>query len=192
VNVKRVETVSRGTDLVSLEARPSFRALGRRFGKATPEAAAAIAALGSAEVARFEAGEPVTVVVRGGTHVLGPDDLAVVRHARGDLVVESDGEVVAALDPALSPELVAEGLAREVVSRVQRMRKDAGYQVADRIRLWVDGGEAVRQAVERHAEYISGETLAIALATSAPDEAEVIQEVDLDGQQARIALRRAR
>ena len=194
VNVKRVELVTSGTDLVSLEARPSFRALGKRFGKDTPTAAEAIKALSAADVARFESGERVTITVNGEPRALEPGDLVAVRHARGDLVVESDGEVVAALDPALTEELKAEGLAREVVSRVQRLRRDAGFDVSDRIALWVVGDEAVRQAVERHRGYISGETLAGSLTwADAGGQADDLfaQDVDLDGFKARIAVRRS-
>ncbi|MFI5213299.1 MAG: DUF5915 domain-containing protein, partial [Gemmatimonadales bacterium] len=191
VNVKRIEIALHGTDLVSLEARPSFRALGKRFGKATPEAAEAIKRLAPADVARFEAGEPIEITVGGATHRLEKDDLVVHRHAKGDLVVQTDGEVVAALDPVLTEELKREGIARELVSRVQRMRRDAGYQVTDRIHLWVDGDEPVRQAALAHRSYISSETLALDLALSPAQAADQQQEVDLDGVKARIAVRKA-
>jgi isoleucyl-tRNA synthetase len=192
VNVKRVELVHRGTDLVTLDAVPSFRALGRRFGKATPAVAQAIRDLAAADVARFEAGETVTVEVAGERQALLPGDLVVHRRARGDLVVRADGGVVAALDPALTEELRQEGLAREVVSRVQRLRREAGYQVTDRIELWVGGDEAVEQATRRHAEYIAGETLARALTVGPPAPgADLEQEIELDGVRARVAVRRA-
>jgi len=190
VNVKRVERVDRGTDLVLLEARPNFRALGKRFGKATPEAAEAIKRLAPAEVARFEAGERVEITVQGAAHALEPDDLAIHRQARGDLVVRTDGEVVAALDAVLTDELKQEGLAREIVSRVQRMRREAGYEVADRIHLWVDGAPAVREAVAVHRGYISEETLAVSLDVGAADSADLSQDADLDGVAARIAVKR--
>ena len=191
VNVKRVELVTRGTDLVSLEARPNFRALGKRFGKATPEAAEAIRKLSSEQVARFEAGGPAEIVVQGVLHAVQPDDLVVQRQARGDVVVETDGEVVAAIDPTLTDDLKQEGLAREVVSRVQRLRRDAGFRVTDRIELWVDGDETVRAAVARHAEYIAGETLARRVAVeAAPPSSDLVQDVDLDGCRARLGVRR--
>jgi isoleucyl-tRNA synthetase len=191
VNVKRVELVTRGADLVSLEARPNFRALGKRFGKATPEAAEAIRKLSPEQVARFEAGGPVEIVVQGAVHAVQPDDLVVQRQARGDVVVETDGEVVAAIDPTLTNDLKQEGLAREVVSRVQRLRRDAGFRVTDRIELWVDGDEAVRAAVARHAEYIAGETLARRVAVeAAPTSSDLVQDVDLDGCRARLGVRR--
>ena len=191
VNVKLVELVTRGTDLVTLEARPSFRALGKRFGKATPAAAEAIRGLTAEAVARFEAGEAVSIEVDGERHPLEADDLTIHRQARGDVVVRADGAVVAALDPALTDELRQEGLAREVVSRVQRLRRDAGYRVTDRIELWVGGDAPVEAATRRHAEYIAGETLARALVvgreTGTPD---LAQDVDLDGIRARLAVRR--
>jgi isoleucyl-tRNA synthetase len=192
VNVKHLELVSAGTDLVSLEAEPSFRALGKRFGSATQAAAAAIRRLAPDDVARFELGERVEIDVNGARHVLEPGDLKIKRHARGELVVETDGDVVAAIDPAVTDDLKEEGLARELVSRVQRMRKDAGYHIADRIRLWVDGDDAVRAAAKRHESYIAGETLAVALEVGgAEPPADLTQDVDLDGIAARIAVRRA-
>jgi isoleucyl-tRNA synthetase len=100
--------------------------------------------------------------------------------------------VVAALDPALSDDLRQEGLAREVVSRIQRMRKDAGYQVTDRIRLWVDGDPPVLEAARRHADYISGETLATRLTEGPADvSTDLVQAVDLDGVRATLAIQRA-
>ena len=192
VNVKLVELVTRGTDLVTLEARPSFRALGKRFGKATPAAAEAIRRLSTADVARFEAGEPVAIELDGRPHALEPGDLTVHRQARGDVVVRADGGVVAALDPALTDELRQEGVAREVVSRLQRLRRDAGYQVTDRIEVWVGGDRAVEEATRRHADYISGETLARALTVGRePPAADLAQDIELDGLKARLAVRRA-
>ncbi len=194
VNVKQVELVTRGTDLVTLDARPSFRALGKRFGKATPAAAQAIRDLPAAAVARFEAGETVTIEVAGERHALQPDDLTVHRQARGDVVVRAEGGVVAALDPALSDELRREGLARELVSRLQRLRREAGFQVTDRIEVWVGGDREVEEAMRQHAGYIAEETLARALTVGEPPApgADLSHEVELDGLRARVAVRRAR
>lgn len=198
VNVKQVEVVSRGTDLVTLEARPSFRALGKRFGRATPEAARAIRELPAEAVARFEAGEPVRITVAGAAVPLERDDLAVHRQARGDLVVRAAGGVVAALDATLTEALKAEGLAREIVSRLQRLRREAGFEVTDRIAVWVGGDRAVEEATRQHAGYIAGETLARTLSVGAArgggagaaGAADVSQEVELDGYRASLAVRR--
>jgi isoleucyl-tRNA synthetase len=98
---------------------------------------------------------------------------------------------VVALDPELSDELRAEGLAREVVSRVQRMRKEAGYEYTARIRLWVQGGAAVEQAVRSHSAFIAEETLARALDVGSravgPD---LEQPLEVEGDSALIGIRR--
>jgi isoleucyl-tRNA synthetase len=143
-------------------------------------------------VARFEAGESVSIELNGARHPLAPEDLTVHRQARGDVVVRADGGVVAALDPALTEELKQEGLAREVVSRVQRLRRDAGYRVTDRIELWVSGDRPVEDATRRHADYIAGETLARGLTIgSAAPAADLAQDIELDGFRAHLAVRRA-
>jgi isoleucyl-tRNA synthetase len=77
-----------------------------------------------------------------------------------DWLVQSQGPFVAALDPHLTEELRREGAARELVSRIQRLRKDAGYEYTTRIRLAISGGEPVRGALEAHREYVMRETLA--------------------------------
>ena len=82
------------------------------------------------------------------------------RRASGPLVVQEDGARFAAIDTTLTPELRAEGMAREIVSRVQRLRKDTGLAVSDRIRLQVAGPEALRAIVEQHRQWIAGEVLA--------------------------------
>ena len=96
-----------------------------------------------------------------------------------------------ALDPTVTPELRAEGMAREVVSRVQRLRKDSGLAVSDRIRLLVVGDAAVQEAMRAHAAWIAQETLAreCVIADALPTPAwPATAEVDLDGAMARIAL----
>jgi isoleucyl-tRNA synthetase len=201
LNVKRVEFVESGASFVTLEARPAFRALGKRFGKATPLAAQAVAALSDEALRAFERGEPVAISVEGESHQLQPDDLAIVRRAAGDLVVEEEGGYFAALDPAVSPALRAEGLARELVSRIQRARKEAGLAVSDRIDLWVAGGEAgteggtgeIESVVREYQDYISGEVLAESLTAgrpALPDACNAVQALDLDGVAAVIAIKR--
>jgi isoleucyl-tRNA synthetase len=160
LNVKVVRWAESGDALVTLEARPNFRVLGKRFGKSTPLAAAAVAALGADALHAFERGEPVGISVDGADHMLQPEDLTVIRRATGEYAVQEEGGVVVALDPRVTPELRQEGMARELVSRVQRMRKDAGLQVSDRIRLAVRGADEIESAARAHREYVAGEVLA--------------------------------
>jgi isoleucyl-tRNA synthetase len=187
VNVREVRPVDSDADLVRLRAKPNFRALGKRFGKRTQEAAAAVATLDV---------EALRVLENGGTVLLAGlevtrDEVAVEREVTSDWLVQSDGPYVVALDPELSGELRAEGLAREVVSRVQRMRKEAGYEYTTRIRLWVRGADAIEQAVRHHAGFIAEETLARALVIGDTAEApDLEQQLDLEGATALVAIRR--
>jgi isoleucyl-tRNA synthetase len=192
LNVKRVEFASAGDALVRLEGKPNFRSLGRRFGKRTPLAAQAVAALSHDALAAIERGEPVAISVEGESHTLSPEDVQVVRRGVGDLVVQEADGFVAALDATVTPELRDEGLAREVVSRVQRMRKEAGFAVSDRIHLQVTGNEELENAMRKFVEYVAGEVLAIDVAIGGPIEGspDAVQAVELDGLPARIALTR--
>ncbi|MEA3246723.1 MAG: DUF5915 domain-containing protein, partial [Gemmatimonadota bacterium] len=189
MNVKVVEYATSANALVTLEARPNFRALGKVFAKATPQAAAAVAALGAEALQAFERGDPVDINVGGREHRLAADDLTIVRKASGTLVVQQDGARFAAVDPTVSPELRNEGIAREVVSRTQRLRKESGLDVSDRIILRVAGSPAVTGAVRSHREWIAGEVLArdiVFLDAMAGHAGSV--ELELDGETATIAL----
>ena len=123
-----------------------------------------------------------------------PEDLTVVEEPLGNFVVESDEGFTVALDPAVDDELRREGVARELVSRLQRLRKDAGLAVSDRIRAGIFGPEEVQEAARTHEAYIAGETLALALdlGSAAQDGAfQAMQDIDLDGANVRIGLSKA-
>lgn len=192
LNVKSVEFANDAEDLVTLEARADFRTLGKRFGKQTPLAAAAIAALSSDRLSELERGGTVTINVEGTEHALSPENLQVVRRSRGSLVVQEAYGRFAALDAEVTPELRREGIARELVSRTQRLRKESGLEVSDRIRLWISGDAEVSEAVDAHRDWIAQETLARELhANGATMEQNYARaEVDLDGITARLALTR--
>ncbi|HEX7336526.1 MAG TPA: isoleucine--tRNA ligase [Gemmatimonadales bacterium] len=182
VNVKAIEVVGSDTELVRLRPRPNFRSLGKRYGKRTPLVAAAAAGLGADQLRGLEQGVSATLEVDGEPATFHPEDVVVEREVATDWLVASEGPLVVALDPHLTPQLRQEGLAREVVNRVQRIRKEAGYVYTDRISLWIDGDGTVLEAVTAHAGFIRGETLARALdvgaRASAPD---LEQQVDIDG-----------
>ncbi len=192
LNVKAVEFLGSADSLVSLEAKANFRSLGKKWGKETPQAAKAVNALHSATLRAFERGEPVHLTVGGHSHPLDADDLTVVRKASGALVVSQDGTRFAAIDPTLSDVLKREGLARELVSRVQRFRKESGLHVSDRITLWVTGPAVLHEAVEAHRGWICDETLTLQLHVTESVGPDVPQgtAVDLDGVSATLALQK--
>ena len=191
LNIKQVLFAGSADDLVRVSGKANFRVLGKRFGKSTPSAAAAIEALPSASLQAFERGEPVAITLDGAEHFLEPDDVILTRSAAGDLVVAGDGVYVAAVDPALTDALRKEGTARELMSRIQRLRKDAGLAVSDRIRLVVGGVSEVREAAREHHAWIAGEVLATVFEVEDSDAPPPVSvAVDLDGLAAWITLER--
>jgi isoleucyl-tRNA synthetase len=182
VNVKAIEVVESDTKLVRLRPRPNFRSLGKRYGKRTAIVAAAAAGLAADQLRGLEQGVSATLEVDGEPATFHPEDVAVEREVASDWLVQSSGPFVVALDPHLTPELRQEGLAREVVNRVQRIRKEAGFAYTDRIALWIDGDMPVLDAVRANDRFIRGETLARGLEVAAraptPD---LEQQVDIDG-----------
>lgn len=194
LNVKEVEFQASADDLVRLVPRPSFRDLGPRFGKKTQEAADAIRSLTQEQLAAYQVGRPVHVHVDGSDHALEEGDLEIVQEAAGDLVVKGEGGFTVALDPALDDALRSEGLARELVNRIQRLRRDAGLEITDRIELLVGGAEVVEAATRAHEAFIASETLAVSVSirsSQGEDAYEHTRDVDLDGASAHIALRTA-
>jgi isoleucyl-tRNA synthetase len=192
LNVKTVDFATSADALVTLEAKPNFRSLGKKFGKKTPLAAESIKAFSGDQLRLFLRGEPLVVTVDGETHALGEEDVNIIRRASGALVVEEDGGFFAAIDPTVTLELKREGLARELISRVQRMRKEAGLAVSDRIVLTVVGADEVRAAIDVHGERIASEVLATELVTDGEltGRYDAMQELDLDGVVARVAFTR--
>jgi isoleucyl-tRNA synthetase len=187
-----VEFAASGSALASLEAKANYRSLGKRFGKQTPEAAKAVEALGNDALISFERGEPVSVKVNGVAQPLLPEDLTIVRHATGSLLVREEGGLFAALDPTLTPELRREGAARELVSKIQQMRKAARFAVSDRVRLDLDGGPDLAAVVKEYETYIAGEVLAneVTVAGEFAEEPDAVQTIELDAETVRIALTR--
>ncbi|HSJ16365.1 MAG TPA: isoleucine--tRNA ligase, partial [Longimicrobiales bacterium] len=191
LNVKTVQFLQGADALVRLKATPRFRELGKRFGGGTQEAAARIRELDTESLRALRSGGPVEIEVGGVRHALSGEELDIVEEARGELIVETDEGAMLALDPHISEELRLEGLARELVNRVQRLRKDSGLAVSDRIELRIRGGALLVAAARAHASYIAAETLAVGLAIAEPGAGDAGQEVDLDGEPAWLSLERA-
>ncbi len=191
LNVKQVDFLSDAEELVTLVPRPNYRALGPRFGKKTNEAANLLRALSQEALNAYRDGQPVEFEVDGEHYTLEPGDLEIVQEARGELIVKGEGATTIALDGTLDDELIAEGVARELVNRIQRLRRDVGLEITDRIDLMIAGPELVRDAATTHREFIGGETLAPTMAVEehvTEGTFEHVREVDLDGTPATIAL----
>jgi isoleucyl-tRNA synthetase len=185
-NVKAIEAVDSDAELVRLRGKANFRTLGKKFGNQVKTVAAAVEALDPGSLRRLEAGESVDQ-----PFALSPEDVTVVREVVTDWPVASDGPFVVALDPALTPALKHEGLARELVSRVQRLRKDAGYEVSTRIALAISGDPQVLESAGAHARHIEHETLTRELSIgTALDGADRTETISIDGLVVELAVRR--
>jgi isoleucyl-tRNA synthetase len=194
LNIKEVRFLTHAEELVTHRATPNFRVLGKRFGARTPQAAEAIRSLPSAALAEFLRGGALRIELEGESHTVSSEEVDVREEARGNMVVEAGGAFTVALDPAIDEALRLEGLARETVNRIQRMRREAGLAVSDRIRLFVSGDGVVRQMVAHHGDVIARETLALSIDVGEHEDSRAFtaaQEVDLDGVPAWIALERA-
>ncbi len=191
VNVRRIVVAESDTELVRLKAKPNFRSLGKRYGKATPAVAEAAQRLSAEQLRTLETGGQAVLHVNGQDVVYFPEDIIVEREVATSWLVASDGPYVAALNPAIDAELGAEGLAREVVHHVQRLRRDAGFNVSDRIALGIEGPDAVLDAARAHRDFICTETLARHFEAGhlLPD-ADLRQRVDLDGHDVTLSVRR--
>ncbi len=188
LNVKEVVLVEDETELSEVSYKPDFRRLGPRFRTGMKEVAARVRSLSPADIAELKGGGGIEVA--GGRITL--DDLDVQRTEKPGIVAALANNLGVGLDTQLDPELEAEGLARELVNRIQNLRKSAGLEVSDRIELGVQGTDQVEAAVAGHRDYVSGETLAVDLRIgSLPDGAAESQDLTVNGHDATVALRKA-
>jgi isoleucyl-tRNA synthetase len=193
LNVKEIAFLGSAEGLVTLSAKPNYRVLGPRFQSRTEEAAQSIRALPPDALAEFRGGGTVEIEVGGERFALAPEEAEVVEEATEGLVVQGDGSFTAALDPTVDDDLRREGLARELVNRIQRLRKDSGLEITDRIALGIFGSPDVQDAAQAFRPFIEGETLALEYGVGEegdPGDFEAFREVDLDGLPAQIAISR--
>ncbi|HEX4475060.1 MAG TPA: isoleucine--tRNA ligase [Polyangiaceae bacterium] len=166
INVKVVETLADESAFATVTVKPNFKTLGKRLGPKLKAVGAALAALGSSDVAKLEAGESLTI--EGETLTL--DDVLLKRDAKGDRAVATDGSVTVALDTQIDEALRNEGIAREFVSVMQNARKDAGLDITDRVKVaWSCADPVVAGALREHAVSISKEILAVGLREAESD-----------------------
>ena len=186
LNVKAVQFVADETELCDVSYKANFKTLGKKCGPKMKAVAAAIAgnAPGLAGLFGRGSGTPESPFVSIEGIEVALDDVVVTRTPKAGLVVASEGEVVVGLETALTTELVAEGIAREFVSNVQAMRKEADFEVTQRIVVKVDTDAEANAALEAHSDYVKNETLAVDFVFC-----EVAAEpIDLNGHAAKVSV----
>jgi isoleucyl-tRNA synthetase len=166
LNVKTVQVQANEEDLVHLSAKPNFKKLGPKLGKRMKLANKAISALAPAAIASLRDGQTIDLDLGDGgdTIEVGEEDILVQREEREGMTVANEGEITVALETTLDDDLLREGWARELVSKLQGLRKDAGLEVTDRIRVECCLPEEAVAAVEAFGDMIRNEILAVELA----------------------------
>ncbi len=184
LNVKSVKLRHDDGDLVTRSAAANFKVLGKRAGKRMPEVAKAVSELTDTRIRELEAGQSF----RFDDFELTLDDIVIRRQEQPGLALKSDGYMTVALDTELTPELEAEGFAREVVHHIQNLRKQSGFEITDRIHVELQSpSSALERALGDYRDYICRETLARSFEFK-NDVAGVV--VDSNGHALTLAIRR--
>ncbi len=193
LNVKQVGTLESTGEAVSYTLNPLPMQLGSKYKGDFPKVREALLKLDAAEAAgKLQAGEPVQVKVNGKTLDILPEEVEVRGEAKTGLTVAQDGAYLAALSTELTPELKAEGLAREFVRRVQDMRKQADFDIADRIKLYYKASDKLAAALKAHKQYVMGEVLATEMSAKAAPKDTHAESLAFDGETAEVGLVKAK
>ncbi len=192
LNVKDVQFIADDSSLTDWKLKPQMRTLGPRYGKLLGKIGQALAqADGAQAVAAFARGESLHLNVDGTEVVLSQSDVLTEPVQKAGLISQSQGEMTVALDTTLNDALIAEGYAREIVSKLQTMRKDGGLEVTDRIRVWIDCEQALAEAVEPHLKMIRASVLAEELTFAPLPEQTIRQDWDINGRKAVLGILKA-
>ncbi|HET9201358.1 MAG TPA: isoleucine--tRNA ligase, partial [Dehalococcoidia bacterium] len=187
LNVKTVETTEDEASYVTYEAKPNLALLGPKYGQELGQIRSALASAEAASVAAMvDGGGPVKL----GEFELTPSEVLVERHERAGYAVDSEAGYMVAVSTEVTPELAAEGLAREVVHRLQGLRKSAGFDIADRIVTYVEAPDDVRRVLDEHEGYVRQETLSEELRFESPRDSAYSEEQTVDGHTVKMAVRR--
>ena len=160
VNVKEIEYVTDTSGIIKKKIKPNFKTLGRRMGKQMKEAASIIGKFNQEDIKRIESDGKYNLVLGDDTFELVMEDFIISAEDIPGWSVASDGNLTVALDISLTDELKSEGLARELVNRIQNLRKNNDFNVTDRILVKLESNEELVVVIEKYGDYIKLETLA--------------------------------
>jgi isoleucyl-tRNA synthetase len=191
LNIKTLEYASEAGQLVNYTVLPNLKLLGPKLGKLIPAVRKALEAANAHElVAKVQAGENVTLHVEGQDVELTPEELLIQTQPAEGLAVAADRVITVGIDVVITPELAAEGLAREIVRRVQNMRKDAGFDIADKITIYYQVEGELHHVFENWTDYIKNETLATAIEHRLIPEAAFQRREKVDGLDVMLGVQR--
>jgi isoleucyl-tRNA synthetase len=182
VNVKELEYLADDSGILVKKIKPNFKTLGPKHGKLMKGIAAVVNTLTPAEITHFEREGRFEVEVEGSKIELLAEDVEIISEDIPGWLVANEGKLTVALDITITEELRQEGLARELVNRIQNIRKDSGFEITDKIELYIRKHEAINNAVMNFTGYIGTQTLApkISLVDECNDSAAIVVELDSD------------
>jgi isoleucyl-tRNA synthetase len=188
LNVKRVLFFEEKQKYVSLSIKPNFRVLGKKVGKHMKVVQGLIAELGQESIQALLQGEKLPITLEGEIIDLTDEDVEIAREVQEGWTAINAGIITVALETELSEELILEGIARELVNKINTMRRQANFAVTDRIYLVLGASDKVKKALLIHGDYVQDEVLALELKYEEPEEGQLW---DINGEPTKIAVMRA-
>ena len=188
LNVKKLEFTDDAQGFISYSFKPQMRTLGPRFGKQLNEIRTLLQTVdGSAAMKELKETGFLTLKLSAGEAQLAPEDLLIDTAQKEGFAANQDGEITVVLDTKLTPELIDEGFVREIVSKVQTMRKEAGFEVMDRIVLYHEGNQKIEEIFDRYGSKICREVLANAVEHGAGG---YTKEWNINGEQVTLGVKK--
>jgi isoleucyl-tRNA synthetase len=187
VNIKEIEFVDDPT-VITKRIKPNFKTLGPRYSTFMKGISARIAAMTQQEIADIEANGGLTFMIGDTEIVTTREDYEIVAEDMPGWLVANEGQLTVALDITVTEELHREGVARELINRIQNLRKESGLEVTDKIHVVIADDELLRGAVEDFGVYIAAQTLAAEVVLAPTVAGGFIQETEIDGSTIVIAI----
>ena len=191
VNVKDIELITDTTGIITKRIKPNFKTLGAKCGKYMKQVAALVASFSQEQIAAVEANAETILKVEDTEFVTTAADFEITSEDMPGWLVASEGKLTVALDITITDELRREGVARELVNRIQNIRKESGFEVTDKIRVEIEATELTSPAIESFAEYIAQQTLAVEVKAVAAPQGEFVVDSDIDEAPLKIAVTKA-
>lgn len=190
VNIKDLEFIEDTTGVITKRIKPNFKTLGPRYGKQMKQISAKVAAFSQADIAQLERTDSWTTEIDGVKIEATAADFDITSEDMPGWLVTTEGKLTVAMDITLTDELRKEGLARELVNRIQNIRKDSGFEVTDKIRVTFEKNDALRAAVSAYRDYIASQVLAVEILETESLTDAATQELDLDDMTVKVLVKR--
>ena len=190
VNVKQIELIEQTAGVITKRIKPNFKTLGPRYGKYMKQIAALVATFDQQRIAEIETSEKLMLEVAGEQLEVTREDFEITSEDMPGWLVASEGKLTVALDITVTDELRREGVARELINRIQNLRKDSGLEVTDKIAVEVEALDELSDSLAIFGDYVAQQVLAVEIKAVAEPAGEFAATTDLDEKPLRIALSR--